>query len=447
MADTRTLKLALLADVNKFISGMNDADNSTKDLNSKIGKYSKAMAKSFALAAAAAGAYAIKLGVDSVNAAIEDEKSQRILAIQMEKTVGANENLIASVEDYISATQLRVGVQDDKLRPSFARLLRSTKDVAEAQKLLNLALDISVATGKEVDAVSMALGKAYDGNTASLGKLGLGVDSAILKSGDLDLIMGTLTKTFGGFADREAKSFDGQLRIVNIRIDELKENIGKNLLPVLGDMLVKVNEAAKGFSGEDPKGLSARAIELGANLGDTGAYSLGRSIKTLTDSFGKLFEALTTSNANDANSTLQTFANALNAVAGGINAIASAYSKAKSVGGKILDLLDLGMGQGEAFGPGGKYNGILNPNNPNFLGGRAIGGPVSGTNSYLVGENGPEVFTPNVGGKITSNGMGGGTVINLNGILDAESARRSIEQLIQRSARRTGAIDWVGATL
>jgi hypothetical protein len=65
---------------------------------------------------------------------------------------------------------------------------------------------------------------------------------------------------------------------------------------------------------------------------------------------------------------------------------------------------------------------------------RALGGPVSNTNSYLVGENGPEVFTPNVGGKITSNGMGGGTVINLNGIVDAESARRSIEQLIQRSA-------------
>ena len=163
MADTRTLKLSLLADVNKFLDGMDKADKGTKSFSNSIGKYSKAMAKSFALAGVAAAGYAVKLGVDSVKAAAEDEKSQRILAIQLEKTLGANQALTKGVEDYISATQLRVGVQDDKLRPSFARLVRSTKDANEAQKLLNLALDISVATGKPLETVTNALGKAYDG--------------------------------------------------------------------------------------------------------------------------------------------------------------------------------------------------------------------------------------------------------------------------------------------
>jgi len=34
--------------------------------------------------------------------------------------------------------------------------------------------------------------------------------------------------------------------------------------------------------------------------------------------------------------------------------------------------------------------------------------------------------------------------INLNGIIDGESARRSIEKLLQDSARRTGAINLAG---
>lgn len=444
MADTRTLKLSLLADVNKFISGMNEAETSTKGLNSKIGKYSKLMAGAFLAVGAAAGAMAIKIGVDSVNAAIEDEKSQRILQIQLEKTIGKQSGLTESVEKYIGATQKRVGVQDDVLRPAFARLLRSTEKVTEAQNLLNLALDISVATGKGIPQIADALGKVVDGNATALGRLGLGIDKTILKSGDLDLITKTLRDTFGGFADKEAATFDGQLRILRVKVDELKESIGKGLLPTLGSLISKTIEVADGFSGADPKGLSARAIELGATLGDNGAYSLGRSIKTLADSFAKLFEALTNENANNANSTLQTFADALNAVAGGINAIASAYSKAKSIGGKFLDTIIIGEGKaGYLSGlPGLPFT---SPGSPN--GRRALGGPVSATNSYLVGERGPELFTPNVGGRISANGSGGQTIINLNGIVDAESARRSIEQLIQRSARRTGAIDWVGATL
>jgi len=47
---------------------------------------------------------------------------------------------------------------------------------------------------------------------------------------------------------------------------------------------------------------------------------------------------------------------------------------------------------------------------------RAFGGPVTAGRSYMVGEKGPELFTPSVGGSITPNGgggMGGGSY-NIN---------------------------------
>jgi hypothetical protein len=112
-------------------------------------------------------------------------------------------------------------------------LARSTNDVEKAQELLNLALDISVATGKPLETVTNALGKAYDGNAASLGRLGLGLDSTILKGGDTDAIFQTLTQTFGNFAENEAQSTEAQFRRVGIAVDEAKESIGAALLPVV----------------------------------------------------------------------------------------------------------------------------------------------------------------------------------------------------------------------
>ena len=46
-----------------------------------------------------------------------------------------------------------------------------------------------------------------------------------------------------------------------------------------------------------------------------------------------------------------------------------------------------------------------------YRGARASGGPVAGGGSYLVGERGPELFTPGTSGNITpNNALGGGSI-------------------------------------
>lgn len=81
---------------------------------------------------------------------------------------------------------------------------------------------------------------------------------------------------------------------------------------------------------------------------------------------------------------------------------------------------------------------------------RADGGPVRQGQSYIVGERGPELFTAPSSGYISPSGSFGGgqnITINMNGVIDGESARRTLEKLLQDSARRTGAINLGGATL
>jgi hypothetical protein len=308
MADIRTLKLALLADTKQFVDGLDKADKETKNFSNKLGDALKVGATAFLALGAAAGAAALKIGVDSVKAAIEDEKAQRNLAKTLENVIGATKAQTAEVEKYITAQSLSLGVSDDKLRPAYARLIRSTKDTQEAQKGLNLALDISSATGKDLDTVTSALGKAYDGNTASLGKLGLGIDTAILKTGDMDLITKTLGETFKGFAEQEANTLEGRFQRISIAINEAKESIGAALLPIIErfakfatDSLVPALQGiVDGLTGKKKSVVpSLGMFEEATNDSEDAGYNLGVALRELGSGLGELAGAFDSNTSDD----------------------------------------------------------------------------------------------------------------------------------------------------
>jgi len=237
-SESRALKLKLLADTADFQKKLKDGSKEVDDIGERAKEFGKKAAAAFAVAGAAVGAFALS----AVKAAAEDEEAQRRLAATIEATTGATAKQIEGVEEYIKQTSIAIGVADDGLRPAFTRLVRSTQDVEEAQKLLNLALDLSAATGKPLETVTNALGKAYDGNTSALGKLGLGIDAADLKSQTFDQTFNQLTATFGQFAENEAETTTKQMERVKIALDEAKESIGAALLPVVQELTAWILE-------------------------------------------------------------------------------------------------------------------------------------------------------------------------------------------------------------
>ena len=231
-SDSRALTLKLLADTADFKKNL---DKGSKDIDS-IGERAKEFGVKAAAAFAAAGAAIGAFAVSAVKAAAEDEAAQLKLAETIRSTTKATDDQIKGVERYITQTSIAAGITDDELRPAFSRLVRSTNDVEDAQKLLNLALDLSAATGKPLESVTNALGRAYDGNTTALGKLGLGIDAADLKSQDFDTTFQQLSDTFGNFSENQAQSTQKQMERVKIALDEAKESIGAALLPVVQEL-------------------------------------------------------------------------------------------------------------------------------------------------------------------------------------------------------------------
>lgn len=256
---SRTLKLSILADVDQLKKSLAQADNDVKDSSSRIADFSKKVGVAFAAAGAAAGAYAVKLAVDGVKAAIADEAAQNRLATTLRNVVGASNDQVKAVEAQILKSSLLYGVTDDQLRPSLDRLVRSTKDVEEAQKLQSLALDIAAGSGKSLEAVSNALAKAHDGNFAALNKLGVSIDANIIKSKDFDAATAALAATFKDQASVQAETFQGKMDRLKIAIDEGKETVGSFILDAITPLVTAfVNKVVPAIQGA--------ASEIGTNL-------------------------------------------------------------------------------------------------------------------------------------------------------------------------------------
>lgn len=243
----KTLTVYLAADLKKFNSGMDDAERRAKGLG---GTMSGMLGPAMLGAAAAAGAFAVKLGVDGVKAAVEDEAAASKLAKTLENVGLAHDT--APVEEYIGSLERSLGVADDELRPAYDRLIRSIGDTEGANKALALALDVSAGSGKSLDSVVQALGKAYDGNTTALGKLGAGISAATLKTGDMEAITAELSSTFAGQAQTSAQSYQGQLARLQIGVENLTEAFGYGLLESMGDTQTQTDTLTDAMADLEP---------------------------------------------------------------------------------------------------------------------------------------------------------------------------------------------------
>lgn len=455
MAAVRTLKLNLLADTKNFTRGLDHANAQSQTFSNKMGNALKSVAKSAALAGVAVAGAAVAFGVDAVKAAIEDEKSQTRLAKALKNVTGATKSQVSQVEDLITKMQFQYGIADSKLRPAYQRLITSTKDYTKTEQLLQLALDVSAGTGKDVETVANALGKAYDGNTTALKRLGVPLDANKLKTEGMKYATEQLAKVYAGQAQASADTFEGKMRILNERFGEFKESVGQKLMPVLmramdyfqQTVIPTLEQVGAGFSGKETSvsnKVRSLAKALGEPVANTPGYNVGAALKQVADAFIEMIDAFSTKpgDVSDTESALQRLADALTSIANAFEKIGKAWSKARQA---FEFLATNKFAKWTPIGIGAQVNKFF----IDKLSGKALGGPVMRGTSYLVGEHGPEIFTPSASGNITPNGRinGGTTIINLNGIVDAESARRSIEALLKQSSLRTGAVNFVGGAL
>jgi hypothetical protein len=206
------------------------ADTATDKLTKNVKKLAGAFGLAFGTT------QVLAYGKAAVKAAAEDQKAQQQLALAL-NNVGLGRDAAAS-EEYIQRLQTEFGIVDDLLRPAYQTLAVATGDTAEAQRLLNLSLDISASTGKDLSSVTAALSRAYLGNNAALSRLGVGISKADLKAKSFEDITTQLQSTFAGSATAAANTFQGSIDKLGVASANASEIIGTGLI----DALTKLGE-------------------------------------------------------------------------------------------------------------------------------------------------------------------------------------------------------------
>jgi hypothetical protein len=201
------------------------ADTSTAQLSKNV----KNLAKTFGVAFSTAKVLAYAKA--SIRAAAADQKAQQQLALAL-KNVGLGRDA-ATAEGYIQRIEKEFGIIDDKLRPAYTKLAIATRNTAETERLMGIAMDISANSGKDLESVTAALSKAYLGNNATLSKLGIGISKADLKTKSFKEITDQLAVTFAGAAKTSADSFSGSMDKLAIASNNAKEIIGTSLINAL----------------------------------------------------------------------------------------------------------------------------------------------------------------------------------------------------------------------
>jgi hypothetical protein len=180
------------------------------------------------LAGAFAATEILAFTKNSVQAFATNQKQIAILSNTL-KNFGV-QGATDEVNKFITKISEASGRTREELIPAFQGLFIATGDVMGSQKELQLAMDVSAGTGKDLVAVQIALSKGYLGNTTALTRLGAGLSKSILATKDMNLINQQLAKTFSGDTAVAAETLQGKIDRLKASFHEMQVEIGAGLV-------------------------------------------------------------------------------------------------------------------------------------------------------------------------------------------------------------------------
>lgn len=381
----------LIGDATKFINELEKSEKGTQSFGDKVESAGKKMSLLVSVPIVGYLTAATK-------AAVDDDAAQTHLAQTLQNTVGNSKELVTQVEAYITKAQKASTFTDDDLRPAFETFLTTTHSVEDSQRLLSVAMDVAAGKGIDLKTASEAVAKANEGQFGAVNRLIPGIIDMKDKTLTADQAVNQLANTFNGQAKSATETASGKAQTLKRDMGELSEKIGGQLLPVVdrfaGFMVDTLIPTLDKLSGNNGALILLGVAAVGPVLSNINKLKTG-------------VEALNLS----LDATAVKAAAALGAIGilvlGGkdlINDLNQGLEKNQGLIGKSKSLINTFLGGGADKGIFGK----------NFLGLRAAGGPVMGGGSYIVGEKGPELFTPGSSGMITPNNkLGGGNNYNI----------------------------------
>jgi hypothetical protein len=257
--------------VNVILGAKDEASKVVKGLRGQFEMFKRDAVTGFGLGAGisvfntatrAIGAL-VDIGSEAVRMAAEEEAEVVRLTASLEANVAAWDGNVEAIEDVLTARQ-RLGFSDSEQRDSLTKLLGATKDHTTALALNRQAMDLARFRGMDLAAASELITKVYAGNTSILRRYGI----VVRRGATATEALAEIQKMAMGQAEAYAGTTLGKWAALELKIEDVKEEIGAHLLPALDDIATGAEAAT------DPLGTMSFLLGvLQANLeGGTVAF-------------------------------------------------------------------------------------------------------------------------------------------------------------------------------
>ena len=276
-ATGKTLTIYLAADLKKFNRGINKAEGGLKGLGNSLSKF---LGPALIAGAAAAGAFAVKLGVDAVNAASDLIETQNKVGVIFGESSQA-------ILDFAETSVTALGQTETQALEAAATFAQFGKAAGLAgndlvnfsTEFVTLSADLASFNNSSPEEAITALGSALRGEAEPLRRFGVLLDDAALKEKALALgisdgtsklstqqkvlaahavVMEQTTDAQGDFL-RTADGLANTTRILTAAVKDAKSEIGEGLVAAIEDVT-----GAMGGS----QGMAETIGQVGQEIGD-----------------------------------------------------------------------------------------------------------------------------------------------------------------------------------
>lgn len=349
MALREKLEILVDANVQGYVSGMDKAAGATKRLDAESSKLDRMAGKFTTMGAAAVGGAAVAaVGLGKLaQIAGEAQVAQAKLDNSIKNSSQTFSDGGAAISDMASQLQKKVAADDESIRSGSAVLIQFGLTEDQVKKLTPLVVDLSRKMGVDMDAAAKAVGKSATGTTTALKRMGIDVGGLSDSSDSATATIEALSKSVGGFAQAEGRTFSGQLAILKNQMQEIGESVGMGVAGTLGTVVGKFNDLASAATDVNP-GIAAAVGSLGTiatvGVGGLGALSFAAGqFLQMKDNLGQLTSKLR--DAEGGLTRLGSAAKGIGTVAVGVGAavaiaeVANEFNKASQNAAKFDDAM------------------------------------------------------------------------------------------------------------
>ena len=266
MAGNRTLKLSILADVDDLLKKLKTSENGVDVSSSKLSDFGKKAGVAFAAAAAAAGAMAIKIGIEAVKAASDLNETISKVGVLFGDTA-------KDIEKFANGAATSLGQTKQQAldaAATFATFGKSAglsgKDLGKfSTDFVKLASDLASFNNTSPEQAINAIGSALRGEAEPLRAYGVLLDDASMRQAALELgiikttkealtpqqkvlaaqaLIFQQTSAAQGDFERTSDGLANKTRILTAQLENVKTTIGSALLPIVVEIATFISEKA-----------------------------------------------------------------------------------------------------------------------------------------------------------------------------------------------------------